>query len=242
MRAAVIGQGAVGLFLSARLGVAPLTHGELPAATDQVVFLAVPDRAIAALAEQLRAQGDWALVHCSGASALASLGEGASAVWHPMRAMPRGASALQSLGGAVVGLRGDASLVTWLELETTRWGGVPVRVEEAQAVRVHAACCFAAGLTASVAAHGYGLLRDAGLSPEQARRAAQQLSESAIDQALSGGGLTGPAVRGDRATIEAHLEVLGPLEALYRSLSLSLSDHEPLSDEIRSLLEASTTP
>ena len=44
------------------------------------------------------------------------------------------------------------------------------------------------------------------------------------------------------ATIEAHLEVLG-LEALYRSLSLkSLSDHESLSEEIRSLLEASTTP
>ena len=102
MRAAVIGQGAVGQFLSARLSVAPLTHGEAPR-RHRSVFLAVPDRAIAALAEQLQAQGDWALVHCSDLT-LASLGEGASAVWHPMRAMQRGASALQSLGGAVVGL------------------------------------------------------------------------------------------------------------------------------------------
>ena len=145
MRCAVVGCGPVGRFLGARLGVEPLHRDQWPLGQVDLVFLAVPDRCIADQAARLRQAGDWALVHCSGATPRAALGDGASAVWHPMRAFAADAQPPTDLANCVVGLRGDAALLAWLESQTQAWGGQPVMVDEEQAIRVHAACCFAAG-------------------------------------------------------------------------------------------------
>ena len=45
------------------------------------------------------------------------------------------------------------------------------------------------------------------------------LSHSAIDAMLRGGGLTGPALRDDRATMEAHRRTLPELNRLYDALT-----------------------
>ena len=232
MRTAVIGRGPVGRFLASRLGVTPLGRGVLPSADVQVVVLAVPDRAIADVAMHLRKHGDWTLVHCSGACSISILEPGPAAVWHPMRAFASTDKVPSDLGGAVIGLRGDPDVVQWLERQTVQWGGIPVSIAEEQAVNIHAACCFAAGFTASIALHAQTLMVSSGLSHEHARRAVQCLSSSAITQALNGLGLTGPAMRGDLSTLEAHLEVLGPLTTLYRELSLAMGAHYPLDPKI----------
>ena len=236
MRGAVIGRGPVGRFLSARLGLEPLSRDQLPPSETDLVFLAVPDRAIAEQAIRLRAAGAWALVHCSGATALAALGEGASAVWHPMRAFADAPHPPENLGNCVIGLRGQESLVAWLEMQTQQWGGQPVRLDEDQAVRVHAACCFAAGFCASVAGHAAQIFAEAGLSAEQANQAVARLSESAIAALLAGQGITGPAPRGDLETIEAHLQQLQGRADLYKSLTLSMTAHAPISDRIKAAL------
>ncbi len=238
MRTAVIGKGPVGRFVASRLGVTPLGRDVLPASDIQVVVLAVPDRAIAALAARLRQHGQWTLVHCSGACSLRDLAGGPAAVWHPMRAFTSTDSVPNDLDGAVVGLRGDSDVVRWLEQQTLMWGGVPVCIAEDQAVAIHAACCFAAGFTASVAAHAQTLMESSGLSRDHARRAVECLSSSAMTQALQGLGLTGPAIRGDLNTLEAHLEVLGPLAPLYRALSLSMDTHHPLDSRIKARLRS----
>ena len=238
MRTAVIGRGPVGRFLANRLGINPLGREVLPSAEVDVVFLAVPDRSIAELAVHLRRHGDWALIHCSGASALSELASGPAAVWHPMRAFSSIDSVPSTLGGAIVGLRGDPHLVEWLEDVTKSWGGVPVSISEDQAVRVHAACCFAAGFTASVAADAQALMMASGLSSDHARQAVESLSSSAISQMLQGQGLTGPAIRGDLNTLEAHLDQLGPLARFYRELSMSMDRHHPLDSMVKERLNS----
>ena len=238
MRAAVIGQGPVGRFLAQRFDVQALGRDETPSTDLDVVFLAVPDDAIAHLASSLRSQGSWALVHCSGACPLSALSSGAGAVWHPMSAFTRSSAVPDDLGGAVVGLRGDDTLVTWLEAQTLSWGGQPVRIDEDQAILIHAACCFAAGFTASVAVHAQRLMESAGLTPNQTQAAVARLSSGAIEQALQGAGLTGPAVRGDLSTVRAHLDALGSLAALYRQLSLSIAAHQPLDARIEEHLKS----
>ena len=236
MRCAVIGRGPVGRFLGARLGLEPLSRDQLPPSETDLVFLAVPDRAIAEQAVRLRAAGGWTLVHCSGATALTKLGEGSGAVWHPMRAFADAPQPPPNLGGCVVGLRGDSSAVDWLEKQTQRWGGQGVRLDEEQAVKVHAACCFAAGFCASVAGHAAQIFAEAGLTTEQANQAVLRLSESAIASLLAGQGITGPAPRGDLQTIEAHLRELQARAELYKSLTLSMAAHAPISDRIKAAL------
>ena len=222
----VVGQGAVGRFLSQRLGARVVGRNETPPADLSLIFLAVPDQAIAAVAARLRPLSDAALVHCSGATPRSALGEGPGAVWHPMAAFGRGEPA-QDLGGAVVGLRGDEDLLAPLERIARQLGGGAARVDEDEAVRVHAACCFAAGFCATVAGIAAQQLGRAGLSPAQAATAVTGLSDSAIAAVLGGRGLTGPALRGDRATMEAHREALPELQPLYDALTeamLALSE------------------
>jgi predicted short-subunit dehydrogenase-like oxidoreductase (DUF2520 family) len=237
VRCAVVGAGPVGRFLGARLGVEPLRRHGLPPDDVELVFLAVPDRVITEQASRLRDLGNWALVHCSGATALSALGQDAAAVWHPMRAFADNLTPPTGLDYAVVGLRGEASIVAWLEFQTRSWGGQPVRLAEDQAVRVHAACCFAAGFCASIAGHAAQIFTEAGLTTDEANLAVAGLSDSAIASMLAGQGLTGPALRGDHQTVASHLRQLEGRAELYRSLTLSMTAHATLSDPVKALLE-----
>lgn len=235
MRCAVVGRGPVGRFLAERLSLQPLRRDAVPAPGVELVFIAVSDRYIAAQAQRLRSLGSWALVHCSGATPLSALGDGPSAVWHPMRAF---ATPTADLGGAVVGLRGEASLVDWLVERSLDWGGEPVAIEEDQAVKVHAACCFAAGFCAAVAAQAEMVFAQAGLPNSAAKRAVAGLSQSAISAMLNGDGLTGPASRGDAQSVAAHLEVLDERSGeLYRRLTRLMAPQSGLAPDLLKLLE-----
>ena len=228
MRVAVVGRGPVGQFLAARFGVEPLGRDGCPDAQTDLVFVAVPDRCIEAAAGRLRSLTQAALVHCSGATARAVLGEGRGAVWHPMCAFPVGAEARQRLDDVVVGLRGDVDVVAWLSGVTKTWGATPVVIDEAQAVAVHAACCFAAGLCASVVARAATVMRESGVAPDIAKVAVGGLSHSAIQGWLDADVFTGPALRGDGSTLRAHHEVLGRHQALYTALTLGLCEQAGL--------------
>ena len=77
------------------------------------------------------------------------------------------------------------------------------------------------------------IFAQAGLSVDQARQAVEALSASAITAMLSGQGLTGPALRDDLETIQAHLQQLETRGELYRALTKSMAAHAVVSDRIR---------
>ncbi|MBM65588.1 MAG: hypothetical protein CMH55_05065 [Myxococcales bacterium] len=216
MRLGVVGRGPVGRYLAARLEPAFWTGRELLLSEGlDGVILAVPDGAIASTAEQVVARyRPGALIHCSGATALDALGtETERAVWHPMRPFPVGEH-IETLD-CVVGLRGDAQWVDRLTTWSRAWGGSPVCLSEDQALRVHLACCYAAGATALMTTLARQHFLAAGLAPEAMKQAIRGLSGPALEAVLDHGAqaITGPARRADHDVMAAHRQLQDGAEA-----------------------------
>jgi len=195
-----------------------------------LAILAVPDDALAGVARTLHLYSGQAIVHTSGvhgAAVLApALAAGTSAgSFHPLVAFADLDRALAALPGATVAIEGDEALLDLLAEMATSLGASPVRLAPGSKAAYHAAAVLAAGgLTAlldvvAAAAAPTGL-DEAGALAVYGPLAAQALANA---RALgTGPALTGPAVRGDAGTIEAHLAALAGAgeEALdvYRAL------------------------
>ncbi len=197
-----------------------------------LVILAVPDDRLAEVARALHLYSGQAIVHTSGvhgAGILApALAAGTSAgSFHPLVAFADLDRALAALPGATVAIEGDEALLDLLAEMATSLGATPVRLAPGSKAAYHAAAVLAAGgltalldVVAAVAAPTG--LDEAGALAVYGPLAAQALANA---RALgTGPALTGPAVRGDAGTIEAHLAaVAGAGEEavdVYRALGL----------------------
>ncbi|HEX4956059.1 MAG TPA: Rossmann-like and DUF2520 domain-containing protein [Thermoanaerobaculia bacterium] len=183
-----------------------------------LLLVAVPDPALAAVATQLAATGTAPTValHTSGsrdAAVLAPLRQQGAAVgsFHPLKAFPRPLLEPLSARGVVFGIDGDDAalalarrLAQALEAETV---AVP-----AEARRLyHFAATFAAGGVVTLVAAAFSLATRAGVSggvlagyTELARGALEEVGRAGEPIAA----LTGPVARGDVATVEAALAAL----------------------------------
>lgn len=195
-----------------------------------LAILAVPDDALAGVARALHLYSGQAIVHTSGlhdAGVLSpALAAGTSAgSFHPLVAFADLDRALAALPGATVAIEGNEALLGLLAEMATSLGAVPVRLAPDSKAAYHAAAVLAAGgltalldVVAAVAAPTG--LDEAGALAVYGPLAAQALANA---RALgTGAALTGPAVRGDSGTIEAHLAAVAGAgeEALdvYRAL------------------------
>ena len=181
-----------------------------------LIFLTVPDDAIADAAASLHLYSGQALVHTSGAlpaSILApAMAAGTSAgSFHPLVAFADIEPALEALNGATVALEGDESLLPMLAELAESVGARPVTLPEGGKPAYHAAAMMAAGgliglldAIAQVAALA-GLDRQAaiGVYAPLARQALANSERIGVDRAL-----TGPFLRGDVGTVREHLAVL----------------------------------
>ncbi len=225
-----------------RLGLAELASGEA-----DLLLLAVPDGALAAVAEELssRPQAKVAL-HVSGplgAEVLASLRRAGSAIGtlHPLRAFP--AVLAQAAGGTFYALDGDATALMLAKRLTRVLGGEVVEVAGERRQLYHLAATLAAGGVTTVLAVIAELVERAALPKDllgaylhlmdgalEASRQAAAMRASAEDFDRA---ITGPAVRGDEVTLERQraalvavaprlLPIVGALqeEALRRGQSL----------------------
>lgn len=189
-------------------GVEDVPFGEF-----DLVWLAVPDRAIAALAERLAAlRDDWkgiTVAHASGATSLAPLA--------PLR--ERGSAVAALHPNAILG--GDEPFADALV-----WGIVldgfprdaaerllapfrPQLIEISDDVRplYHAAASVAANYSMVIFEAARRLYRHAGVPSAQAADIVARFMREAVRVSLSQGfaeGLTGPVARGDTATVEEH--------------------------------------
>ena len=174
------------------------------------VLLAVPDRHLGAVAAAVQPAQGCVLLHCSGSLGLEVL----PAVFerrgslHPLATLPDPVvGALRLRGGTYFAVSGDP-VATELALLL---GGRPIVVADGERPRYHAAACIASNHLVALLGQVERVAAEAGLPLE----AFLPLARGAIeDVGLLGPAraLTGPASRGDQATIDSHRAVLGAAE------------------------------
>ena len=226
----------------------------------ELIFLTVPDDAIAAAASSLVLYSGQALVHTSGALPASVLGPAMAAgtnmaSFHPLVSFTDLDRAIADLVGATIALEGDAALLPVLADLAESIGAHPVLLPEGGKAAYHAAAMMAAGGLIGLLDAIAQVAVLAGLDEKTAvavyaplaRQALANAERLGIDQALSG-----PVVRGDVGTVRSHLSVLGELapsalplyvEVCRRELAIARRRGElaaELADAISELLDNAT--
>jgi len=207
---------------------------EAPAILDEchLAILAVPDDALAGVAAELHLYSGQAIVHTSGlhgADVLApALAAGTSAgSFHPLVAFADLERALAAIPGATVAIEGDDALLDLLADMAASLGAVAVRLAPGSKAAYHAAAVLAAGGLTALLDVVAAVAAPTGLDEPGALAVYGPLAAQALANARAmgtGPALTGPAVRGDAGTIEAHLPAVAAAgdeaTAVYRALGL----------------------
>ena len=208
----VVGRGRVGAALAARLTNQGLVaHGSAP----DLVVLCVPDAAIADVARSL-SPGPW-IAHVSGGTPLSALDPHVLRFGvHPLQTfvLSRGPEQFDGAWAATTGESNEARVrARWLA-ETLSLE--PFDLAESARGVYHAGAVMASSHLVTLYRAAARMMARAGAPPA----ALIPLMRRTIDNDFA---LTGPAARGDHATVAAHLEALHrdlpDLEALYRTLA-----------------------
>jgi len=222
----VLGRGKVGRALHAGLraaGVASTLRAgrapRLPRSPCDAYVLAVPDGRIAALADALApALPRRAVVlHCAGARGVDELAPVAArglavGVMHPLVSFA-GARTTQ-LAGVTFTLLGDTRALRTARRIARALGAHAVTLRE-PGPAYHAAAALVANGAVALADAGARVLAQLGYPPAAAGRALGGLLASVAHNVAAlgpGAALTGPVVRGDVATVAAHLHALTALD------------------------------
>jgi predicted short-subunit dehydrogenase-like oxidoreductase (DUF2520 family) len=203
----------------------------------ELVVIATPDAAITDVVDRLvRADAldeSHGVVHLAGVHGLeplrlAGLAGARIAALHPAMTVPTGAldpALLHGVAWAVTTVSGDRA---WAHGLVEGLGGDPFDVPEDARIRYHAALAVASNTVGAAVVTARRIMIAAGVDAPD--RLIAPIAHASVDAAATGGAaaLTGPVVRGDAATVAAHLAALeGDLpEAAdaYRDLSRALLD------------------
>lgn len=220
----------------------PLTISpEPPAVAADLWLIAVPDDAIAEVAERLaRAPGPRPAVaaHCAGAipgALLEPLADQGVALgsFHPAMTFRGAAGDADALAGAVVAIEGEPRAVALLERLADRLGLARVAVAAENKARYHTALVLASNGRMALDAAAVRLLQEAGLDEVEALALLRPLTartEENLRAATPAHAHTGPVARGDAHTVRFQLDALADrprLLALYRALGTFLLDLVP---------------
>jgi predicted short-subunit dehydrogenase-like oxidoreductase (DUF2520 family) len=218
-------------------GIAPAVISDVPALADHVL-IAVADDAIAAVAEELAANGmrGGIALHTSGAhspqslNALAVHGV-ACGVLHPLQTAADPDRGVTALRGASFGIGGDPAAVEWAGQLVAAAGGTPLRIREKGFASYHAGAVMASNAVIAAIDAAVVLLGSAGIERRAALQALRPLCLTSAQNAFEMGpeaALTGPVQRGDAETIRAHIAALAgcprPVADLYRASARALVD------------------
>lgn len=213
----VIGGGRAGAAIAARLaerGVA-VAIGRSPVPESELVILAVPDSAIAEVAQEVQL-GRW-VAHVSGATPLAALAPHKRRFSvHPLQTLTleRGAEQLDGAWAAISAeTAGARKRANWLA-ETL--GLKPFELADADRTLYHAGAVIGGNFLVTLYRIAARLLSESGAPPEAIVPLMTRTIENDFD-------LTGPIARGDLETVEAHIAALEErapdLVPLYRALA-----------------------
>ncbi|MGP1678855.1 MAG: Rossmann-like and DUF2520 domain-containing protein [Burkholderiales bacterium] len=197
-----------------------------------LVFITVPDDAIAAVTAGLKWREDVAVVHCSGATEVAALAPAALAGaqiggFHPLQLFADPEVALAGLPGCTIAIEAEAPLLSRLEQLAQALRCRTIRLPPGCRARYHAAAHYAAGFVIVLLNQAVELWQSFGIEREDTIRALLPLlrgTAASVERSGLAQGLAGTYSRGDIGTLEKHLTELarvGP-DALHLYCELAL--------------------
>lgn len=206
------------------------------ASAADLVFVTTPDARIADVAAELAAASDAGeldltgkvVAHCSGARSSSLLDpmrvRGAlTCSTHPLYAISSRFGCWRELGRAWFTLEGDDGAASLVEGLLAARGNQVVRIPASQKTRYHAAAVMASNLVVGLYDMAASELVTCGFNQQDAERALAPLFLGNAEHIAASGvaaSLTGPAARGDQATVDAHLSCLsGDDREVYRLLT-----------------------
>jgi predicted short-subunit dehydrogenase-like oxidoreductase (DUF2520 family) len=191
---------------------------------EAVVFVTVPDSAVAHVAAELAAldadiPAAVSFVHTSGALGLGSLAalrrRYAVGSFHPLRSFPEPLPP-DAFKGIVVAVDGSSATLRRLLGRLARdLRAHPRHVKDSRRAEYHAAAVFASNYVVALMGVATGLLEEIGWSETDAVRGLTNLAAGALANVAKQGppaALTGPIRRGDAETVERHIDALRSLD------------------------------
>lgn len=194
-----------------------------------LIFLSVPDDAIANAVAQVRWRADQGVVHCSAATEISVLAPAhvfgaATGGFHPLQIFSDPELARHHLRGSTVAIEAEPALQETLEHLATIVGLKPIRLKPGVRVAYHLAGNFAASCLLGLLKEAEDLWVDCGMERADALPALLPLSFGTLNSAARLGlsnALAGPVSRGDSETLLRHLECASRRpagDALYREV------------------------
>lgn len=204
--------------LAARIGGAMHTrHAGLLVDVADIVFLTVPDDVIGSVAESVPWRSGMAAVHCSGGtpvSVLECAGEYGAVIggFHPLYTFPRNAKRPTTLENVTFAIESPSpALHHQLRDMAHALHGHAIDVNEKSRALYHISGVLASNYLVAIIAEAASIWAQFGYNQSQALQALLPLIRGTVGNIERDGAaaaLTGPIVRGDLGTVQAHLEQL----------------------------------
>jgi len=196
-----------------------------------LVFLTVPDGAIAATAARLRWSPGKAAVHTSGATEIAALSAAAdqgAAIGglHPMQSFSDPVVALAGLPGCAAAIEAEGELHATLDALARVLGMAPIRLPSGARALYHCSGSFAAQFINVLLHDALKLWERFGVGADEALPMLVALARGTLDSIAKDGtvaSFAGPVSRGDVSTVERHLAALADLPPQTRALYVALA-------------------
>jgi predicted short-subunit dehydrogenase-like oxidoreductase (DUF2520 family) len=211
-------------------GVASRSRGDAQRVLDasDIVFLTVPDGAIASVCQSLT----WAkqsAVHCSGAAELSVLGAAKGPVggFHPLVMFADPEVAARSIAGAAIAVEAEEPLASTLRAMVSALAARLLVIPPGARAAYHGGAHFAAAFVCASIAQGVEIYERIGIARDDALAALLGLLRGATDAVAHSGpakAMAGSIARGDIDTVKRHLAALDALDPgfgeIYRALAL----------------------
>ncbi|MDM8357806.1 Rossmann-like and DUF2520 domain-containing protein [Pandoraea communis] len=191
-----------------------------------LVFLTVPDDAIAICAAHLNPRAGQALVHCSGASEVELLApatqQGAQiGGFHPLFLFAGLDDDAARMAGSAITIEADAPLSATLHALADAIGCRALSIPAGERMRYHAGANYAASFLLCLLDEATLLWKAIGMSEDDAREAMWPLVMGTLNAARERGlpgALAGPVSRGDAGIVTRHTEALASMGGNHATL------------------------
>jgi len=218
-------------------GVQAVGYGDLPGLAGRIL-VAVADQGLGLVAEALAAAGlsGGVALHTCGArgpdalAALAARGTECGVV-HPLQTVMTREQGVASLSGVTFGVCAGGGAKQWANEIVVTVGGHALALDVDRLPAYHAGAVMASNALVGVLDAALAMMARAGVEGPDAARALGPLVHTTVENTLANGpvaALTGPVVRGDAATVAAHVAVLRDMPptvgALYTAAARRLID------------------